>query len=66
MLSGGVTFLTVRFGLGLAEDAADALYTCYNLDINSGVKHRDEVFEAVSLKLLAGRLTLLTLVLHLV
>ncbi|KAF9505846.1 hypothetical protein BS47DRAFT_488477 [Hydnum rufescens UP504] len=43
---GIVTFLTVRFGLGLGEDAADAMFVCYNIDVQAGTKHRSEVFEA--------------------
>ncbi|KDQ10206.1 hypothetical protein BOTBODRAFT_190664 [Botryobasidium botryosum FD-172 SS1] len=46
LLTGGVTYLTVGFGMGLSEDAADALYLCYKLDIDAGVEHKKEVGEA--------------------
>ncbi|KAF8329838.1 plasma-membrane choline transporter-domain-containing protein [Cantharellus anzutake] len=41
-----VTFLTVRFGLCLSEDAADAMFLCYHIDLQAGAKHRVDVFEA--------------------
>jgi hypothetical protein len=45
LLCGAVTYLTVRFGIGLAEDAADALFLCYRLDLDAETPHRKDVFE---------------------
>ncbi|KAG8934227.1 hypothetical protein FRC01_004307 [Tulasnella sp. 417] len=46
LLTGGVTFMTINFALGLGRDAADALFVCYRLDIDAGVKNCPEAFEA--------------------
>lgn len=48
LLTGGVTFMTVKFGVGVGEDAADALYLCHSLDMATGTEHSQEVYEAVS------------------
>lgn len=48
LLTGGVTFMTVRFGIGVGEDAADALFLCHRLDLATGQEHSKEVYEAVS------------------
>ncbi|KAG8930866.1 hypothetical protein FRC02_003559 [Tulasnella sp. 418] len=46
LLTGGVTFMTVRFGIGVGEDAADALFLCYRMDLNAGARNCKEAFEA--------------------
>jgi len=46
LIAGGLAFLTSRFGLGLSEDAADAMYICYRIDMDQGTQHRGEVFNA--------------------
>lgn len=40
--------MTVRFGIGVGEDAADALFLCHRLDLATGQEHSKEVYEAVS------------------
>ncbi|KAG9039644.1 hypothetical protein FRB95_009225 [Tulasnella sp. JGI-2019a] len=46
LLTGGVTFMTVKFGVGVGEDAADALFLCHKLDLAAGTEHSQEVYEA--------------------
>lgn len=48
LLTGGVTFMTVKFGVGVGEDAADALFLCHKLDLAAGTEHSPDVYEAVS------------------
>lgn len=51
LLTGGVTFLTVTFGVGVGEDAADALFLCYRMDSDANTRHCKEAFDAVGLLL---------------
>ncbi|KAG8903441.1 hypothetical protein FRB99_003263 [Tulasnella sp. 403] len=46
LLTGGVTFMTVQFGVGVGEDAADALYVCYCMDMDAGTQHCKDAFDA--------------------
>ncbi|TFK46709.1 hypothetical protein OE88DRAFT_1811777 [Heliocybe sulcata] len=45
VLGGGVTALVGMFCVGLVRDTADALYMCYCIDKNAGLKRRQEVFD---------------------
>ncbi|KAG8881220.1 hypothetical protein FRB97_009789 [Tulasnella sp. 331] len=46
LLTGGVTFMTVKFGVGVGEDAADALFLCHKMDLAAGTEHSQQVYEA--------------------
>ena len=48
LLTGGVTFMTVNFGVGVGEDAADALFVCYRMDLDADTQHCKEAFDVVS------------------
>ena len=45
-LVGAGTCASVRFGVGVVDDAADALFICYCLDYETGVVPRKDVREA--------------------
>jgi hypothetical protein len=47
ILGGGVTALVGMFCVGLVDDTVDALYICYCMDQQAGLKRRPEVFSAV-------------------
>lgn len=47
ILGGGVTALVGLFCVGLVDDTVDALYICYCVDQQAGLKRRPEVFSAV-------------------
>jgi hypothetical protein len=48
LLAGGVTALVGLFCVGLVKDVGDTLWICYCVDLDEGVKRREEVFAAVS------------------
>ncbi len=44
--------MTITFGVGVTEDASDALFLCYRLDVKANAKHCPEAIEAVSTALM--------------
>ncbi|RDB22997.1 hypothetical protein Hypma_009712, partial [Hypsizygus marmoreus] len=44
VLAGGVTALVGMFCVGLVRDIADTLFLCYCVDVDAGMRRREEVF----------------------